>query len=142
MVSARGCLFHTTFLDSRTLSLVDSPEPEPVHATPITMKMTTPLGPPPHRPLNPIPRSEEHYRPCRQLLIFGNGDMGQLGLGTLVLDVITRPRMHAWFESVSQGDLLGTEVGAGVECVCTGGMHSLVIDELGRVRVVFYVILF
>ena len=53
-----------------------------------------------------------------------------------------RPRMHAWFESVSQGDLLGTEVGAGVECVCTGGMHSLVIDELGRVRVVFYVISF
>ena len=68
--------------------------------------------------------------------------MGQFGLGTTVMGEISRPRLHAWFESVSQGDLLGTEVGAGVECVCTGGMHSLVIDELGRVRVVFYVISF
>ena len=54
MVSESSVYSTRPFLGSHTLSLVDSPEPEPVHATPITMKMTTPLGPPPHRPLNPI----------------------------------------------------------------------------------------
>ena len=59
--------------------------------------------------------------------------MNQLGLGTTVTGEITRPRLHAWFESASHGGILGEEEGAGVEFVYAGGMHTLAIDELGRV---------
>ena len=31
--------------------------------------------------------------------MFGNGDMGQLGLGPDTLDEIPRPRLHAWYVS-------------------------------------------
>ena len=60
--------------------------------------------------------------------------MGQFGLGTSVTGDISKPRLHAWFEAAAQNDTLGSEVGAGIEQVCAGGMHTLAIDELGKVR--------
>ncbi|KLO20338.1 RCC1/BLIP-II protein [Schizopora paradoxa] len=88
---------------------------------------------PPRRPLNDLPCPPLHHRPASQVLIFGNGDMGQFGLGTSVTGDISKPRLHAWFEAAAQNDTLGSEVGAGVEQVCAGGMHTLAIDELGKV---------
>ncbi|KAG8934737.1 hypothetical protein FRC02_009318 [Tulasnella sp. 418] len=83
-------------------------------------------------PLNPLPGQKSHPRPPRQLFVFGNGDMGQFGLGTDTLGDITRPRLHKWFDEAVRNGTLGGE-GAGLEAVAVGGMHSLVIDELGRV---------
>lgn len=60
--------------------------------------------------------------------------MGQLGLGTTVMNEQSSPKLHAWFESAIAGGVLGEEEGAGIERVAAGGMHTLVIDELGRVR--------
>ena len=85
------------------------------------------------RPLNIIPGPRPHSRPTHQLLIFGNGEMGQLGLGTEVQQTFSIPKLHAWFESAIAGGILGDEEGAGLERICAGGMHTLVIDELGRV---------
>ncbi len=81
----------------------------------------------------------------------GNGDMGQFGLGAdtvsspaqhtaIALNFLTvsqlgdiaRPRLHTWFEEAVEGGKLGG-VEAGLEVVCAGGMHSLVIDEAGKV---------
>ena len=49
-----------------------------------------------------------------------------------MLDEITRPRLHAWFEEAIQNGILGGD-GAGLETACAGGMHTLAVDELGRV---------
>jgi regulator of chromosome condensation len=35
-------------------------------------------------------------KPRKAVFMFGNGDMGQLGLGPDTLDEIPRPRIHAW----------------------------------------------
>lgn len=50
-----------------------------------------------------------------------------------------RPRLHKWFESATKGGLLGGEE-AGVEKVCAGGMHSLALDEAGRVSVLIIIV--
>ncbi|KAF8527766.1 regulator of chromosome condensation 1/beta-lactamase-inhibitor protein II [Gautieria morchelliformis] len=68
----------------------------------------------------------------RLCFVFGTGDFGQFGLGTETLGEISRPRLHAWFETAAKGDILGSE-GAGVEKICAGGMHTLAIDEAGKV---------
>lgn len=61
--------------------------------------------------------------------MFGNGDMGQHGLGTEALDEIKRPRKHGWVaEKIAKGDL-----GAGgLEQIIAGGMHTLAIDSNGK----------
>lgn len=40
-------------------------------------------------------------KPQKVVFMFGNGDMGQLGLGPDTLDEIPRPRVHAWSVPVS-----------------------------------------
>jgi regulator of chromosome condensation len=92
----------------------------------------------------------------------GNGDMGQLGMGTDETNELRRPKLHPWFEENSQmptkeektveqdtpaenGDASGEKKEAtstqteptlgklGVEDVACGGMHSLVVDSNGKV---------
>ncbi|KIJ49704.1 hypothetical protein M422DRAFT_777621 [Sphaerobolus stellatus SS14] len=82
--------------------------------------------------INAVPTAASHPRPPRLCWIFGTGDFGQFGLGTETLGEITRPRLHAWFESATQKDILGSQ-GAGIERIAAGGMHTLVIDEAGKV---------
>lgn len=67
----------------------------------------------------------------REMFVFGNGDMGQHGLGTEVLDEIKRPRRHVGIaKSVEEGKL-GP---GGLEVIAAGGMHTLAIDSNGQVR--------
>ncbi|GAA5957827.1 hypothetical protein JCM3765_003780 [Sporobolomyces pararoseus] len=67
----------------------------------------------------------------RSIFVFGTGDMGQHGLGTSTLDEIKRPRRHLIVQDkIDQSDE-GFEGGVG-ELVC-GGMHTLCIDNLGKV---------
>jgi alpha-tubulin suppressor-like RCC1 family protein len=47
---------------------------------------------------------------------------------------LRRPRLHAGFELAMMTGMLGDKPGAGIERASAGGMHSLVIDEAGRVR--------
>ena len=88
--------------------------------------------------MNPLQEPVPHIRPALEVFIFGNGDMGQLGLGTDFLQEIPRPRRHVWFESAVKSGILGADgddnsEGAGVEKIYAGGMHTLVVDEAGRV---------
>ncbi|KDQ13965.1 hypothetical protein BOTBODRAFT_110732 [Botryobasidium botryosum FD-172 SS1] len=85
-------------------------------------------------PFNPLPTLPAHTRPPLQLFIFGNGDSGQFGLGTdaAMMGEFARPRLHTWFDEAIKEGKLGEE-GAGVESVAAGGMHTLVIDEAGKV---------
>ncbi|KAL5484939.1 hypothetical protein ACEPAI_7581 [Sanghuangporus weigelae] len=89
------------------------------------------------RPMNTLPRPASHPRPAKQLFICGSGAFGQLGMGSTeeAMTELHRPRLHVWFEIAVQGEshMLGAERGAGIECAVAGGMHSLAIDELGRV---------
>ncbi|GAA5842643.1 hypothetical protein JCM11251_007749 [Rhodosporidiobolus azoricus] len=83
---------------------------------------------PPSAGLTEVPSAEVAPR---AVFIFGTGDMGQLGLGTEMLDEIKRPRRHVGF----QGKIDREEEGwkKGVADLMCGGMHSLVIDSDGRV---------
>lgn len=67
---------------------------------------------------------------AREMFVFGNGDMGQHGLGTEALDEIKRPRRHAWVAKANEEGKLGK---GGLEMIAAGGMHSLAIDSTGRV---------
>ncbi|GJJ06239.1 hypothetical protein Clacol_000429 [Clathrus columnatus] len=82
--------------------------------------------------INTVPEPASHPRPPRLAFVFGSGDFGQFGLGTETLGEIARPRLHAWFETAAKNNTLGSE-GAGLETICAGGMHSLAIDEAGKV---------
>lgn len=50
-----------------------------------------------------------------------------------VLGDISRPRLHTWFKEAIDAGALGSEVGAGVDALCAGGMHTLAVDEAGKV---------
>ncbi|KZV91503.1 RCC1/BLIP-II protein [Exidia glandulosa HHB12029] len=93
-----------------------------------TLNGTSSIGQP---TLNEIPACASHPRPSRRLFVFGGSEMGVLGLGVLPNN-ITRPRLHAWFEDAVAKGILGGD-GAGVETAAAGGMHTLVIDEAGKV---------
>ncbi|KAI5476530.1 regulator of chromosome condensation [Pseudohyphozyma bogoriensis] len=70
---------------------------------------------------------------ARTAFVFGNGDMGQHGLGTEdnVLCEIKRPRPQKWFEEAIAEKKEGWE--NGIADVVAGGMHTLAVDGLGRV---------
>lgn len=67
----------------------------------------------------------------REMFVFGNGDMGQHGLGTDALDEIKRPRRHVGIAKWIEEGKLGT---GALEVVAAGGMHTLAIDSSGQVR--------
>jgi regulator of chromosome condensation len=83
--------------------------------------------------INELQQPASHPRPARLCFVFGTGDFGQFGLGTETLGEISRPRLHAWFAAAAKGDILGSQ-GAGVEKICAGGMHTLAVDEAGKVK--------
>ncbi|CAE6436863.1 unnamed protein product [Rhizoctonia solani] len=101
--------------------------------SPRTPRRLPQLPPVKKPPFNPLPTAHAPIRPAMQLFVFGNGDMGQFGLGTAVLGDISRPRQHAWFKEAMEAGLLGTGPGAGIDALCAGGMHTLVVDEVGKV---------
>lgn len=85
----------------------------------------------------PSPIVEYQHGPVvqREMFVFGNGDMGQHGLGTEALDEIKRPRRHAWVAKACEDGKLGN---GGLEMVAAGGMHSLAIDSTGRVSIICF----
>ncbi|KAG8730591.1 hypothetical protein FRC11_006336 [Ceratobasidium sp. 423] len=104
-----------------------------VPRSPRTPRKLAQLPPVKKPPFNSLPTARAPTRPAMQLFVFGNGDMGQFGLGTGVLGDISRPRQHAWFKEAIETGTLGTGPGAGIDALCAGGMHTLVADEAGRV---------
>jgi regulator of chromosome condensation len=77
----------------------------------------------------PLPPSSDG---ANELFVFGNGDMGQHGLGTDAIDEIKRPRLHVWVAEKNRSETLGK---GGIESIAAGGMHTLAIDSTGRVSV-------
>ncbi|GAA5918762.1 hypothetical protein JCM1841_006285 [Sporobolomyces salmonicolor] len=67
----------------------------------------------------------------RAVFVFGNGDMGQHGLGVDVLDEIKRPRRQATVQKKIDEREQGWE--GGVADLVAGGMHTLAVDGEGRV---------
>ncbi|WVO15614.1 hypothetical protein L204_103274 [Cryptococcus depauperatus] len=87
--------------------------------------------------VNAIPGIPSIKIPHNALFVWGTGDQGQFGLGPDELDEIGRPKLHAWFEEqIKEGKLSrdGQPGTGGLEQVYCGGMHTLAIDEGGRVR--------
>ncbi|CAE6441834.1 unnamed protein product [Rhizoctonia solani] len=86
----------------------------------------------PGETLNSVPAIPEHPRPAYQILIFGNGDSSQFGMGPDATGEYPRPKMQKFFKTASDEGKLGGE-GAGVEMLAAGGLHTLAIDEAGKV---------
>ncbi|KAK0482063.1 regulator of chromosome condensation 1/beta-lactamase-inhibitor protein II [Armillaria luteobubalina] len=82
--------------------------------------------------LNPLPAPIETKRPGLQLFAWGAGNFGQFGMGPDVLGELDKPRKHSWAEKQMQEGAFGAEA-AGLEAVAAGGMHSLFIDESGKI---------
>ncbi|KAF8706816.1 chromosome condensation (RCC1) repeat, partial [Rhizoctonia solani] len=82
--------------------------------------------------LNSVPAIPDHPRPAYQILVFGNGDSSQFGMGPNATGEYPRPRMQKFFKTASDEGKLGGE-GAGVESLAAGGLHTLAIDEAGKV---------
>ncbi|KAG8693775.1 hypothetical protein FRC09_010302 [Ceratobasidium sp. 395] len=82
--------------------------------------------------LNSVPAIPEHPRPAYQMLVFGNGDSSQFGMGPDATGEYPRPKMQKFFKTASDEGKLGGE-GAGVESLAAGGLHTLVVDEAGKV---------
>jgi regulator of chromosome condensation len=83
--------------------------------------------------LNPLPVAPQHQRPSLQLFVWGATDFGQCGLGAETRGEISKPKRSTWAESkMGEGAFGGA--GAGLESIASGGMHSLFVDETGKVR--------
>ncbi|KII87996.1 hypothetical protein PLICRDRAFT_162924 [Plicaturopsis crispa FD-325 SS-3] len=87
-------------------------------------------------PLNPVPSIPLHARPALQLWVWGDGGCGQFGLGHDTMNTnqtdFPKPRRNWWVDEQIQAGTFGA-VGAGVESIAAGGMHTLFIDESGKV---------
>ncbi|KAG0152556.1 hypothetical protein CROQUDRAFT_650002 [Cronartium quercuum f. sp. fusiforme G11] len=66
----------------------------------------------------------------KTMLIFGSGDMGQMGLGPEKLDDIKKPVIHALVAELTREQKLGH---SGPETVACGGMHSVLVDGEGKI---------
>jgi regulator of chromosome condensation len=100
-------------------------------------KPTEPAGPPVPlvytNPLNPLPTPSEHARPAALLYYWGAGNFGQFGMGPDILDEFGKPKKHTWVEKGIEEGKFG-EKGAGIEAAAAGGLHTMFLDEKGRVN--------
>jgi regulator of chromosome condensation len=109
---------------------------------PAAKKPRVKLSPVPEAPAAPVPQQKPYFnplptpppkaRPGLQLFAWGAGNFGQFGMGPDVLGELDKPKKSAWVEQQMQEGIFG-EVGAGLESVVGGGLHSLFIDEKGTV---------
>ncbi|KAF9006522.1 regulator of chromosome condensation 1/beta-lactamase-inhibitor protein II [Cyathus striatus] len=87
----------------------------------------------PQKPyFNPLPSPPEKHRPGLVLFAWGAGNFGQFGMGPDVLDELDKPKRSVWVEQQIEKGSFG-EVGAGLESIVGGGLHSIMIDEKGVV---------
>ncbi|TFK24771.1 RCC1 domain-containing protein [Coprinopsis marcescibilis] len=82
--------------------------------------------------LNPLPKSPVPSRPALTVFIWGASDSGQLGLGER-MDEVPRPKPHPWVKENILKGTFGTEPGAGIVTVTSGGLHTYLLDEAGNV---------
>lgn len=95
---------------------------------------TVPEAPVQTKPyFNPLPPAPKHERPGLLLFAWGAGNFGQFGMGPDFLGEQDKPKRSVWAEQQIQTGTFG-EIGAGLESIVAGGLHSLFIDEKGTVR--------
>ncbi|KAF5387661.1 hypothetical protein D9615_000590 [Tricholomella constricta] len=107
---------------------------QPLKRQPSAKLASIPEGPVPQlKPYyNPLPAPPEPKRPGLQLFVWGAGNFGQFGMGPDVLGELDKPKRNQWIEEQIEEGTFG-EVGAGIESVVAGGLHTLFIDEKGTV---------
>ncbi|KAF9247402.1 regulator of chromosome condensation 1/beta-lactamase-inhibitor protein II [Melanogaster broomeanus] len=82
---------------------------------------------------NPLPTPPaQHPRPPNQLFVWGAGNFGQFGMGPDILDEFSFPKRNTWVDQKIKEGAFGSE-GAGLEAIAAGGLHTLLIDEKGKI---------
>jgi alpha-tubulin suppressor-like RCC1 family protein len=89
--------------------------------------------------MNQVPVFPAPVRPAGQLFVWGCGDFGQFGLGPMMLREFAKQKVHPWAKQKMHEGVFGAGPGPGpgIIAVAAGGMHSLFIDENGKVRVLY-----
>ncbi|EAU90988.1 RCC1 domain-containing protein [Coprinopsis cinerea okayama7 len=72
-------------------------------------------------------------RPSPLVWVWGATDSGQLGLGENYNSEVPKPRRHPWAEQQISEGTFGSEPGAGILSVTSGGLHTYLLDEKGRI---------
>ena len=85
-------------------------------------------------PINAIPEFPAKMVPPAQIFIWGTGNFGQFGMGPSHLDELSKPTRNTWVEEKIAQGVFGSGPGSGIVGVAAGGLHSLLIDEIGTVR--------
>lgn len=85
--------------------------------------------------LNPIPTIPAVPHPPARLFGWGAGNFGQFAEGHDNTGEVGKPRRNKWVEERIEQDVFGPNNG-GLECIESGGMHSLLLDERGTVSIV------
>ncbi|KAG6807900.1 hypothetical protein H0H92_006078 [Tricholoma furcatifolium] len=96
-------------------------------------KLATITEAPVQRPyFNPLPSPPLAKQPGLQLFVWGAGNFGQFGTGPDDLGQHDKPRRNRWVEEKIKEGAFGA-VGAGIESIAGGGLHTLFIDEKGTI---------
>jgi regulator of chromosome condensation len=85
-------------------------------------------------PVNALPLAEDPIRPCLQLFYCSESGDGQHGFGPGAPELgFPKFRRNPKVEANSEAGAYGA-VGAGPQTVAAGGLHTLLVDEAGKVR--------
>jgi hypothetical protein len=73
------------------------------------------------------------------MFVWGAGNFGQFGMGTAFLGDYDKPTRNKLVEEkITQGTFGGE--GAGIESVASGGLHTLFVDEAGKVSFLYFLV--
>ncbi|PPQ65585.1 hypothetical protein CVT26_000534 [Gymnopilus dilepis] len=120
---------------SKTAATKAAAEPAPKKArklSPVREKEEAPVNVQLKPYFNPLPTPPEKKRPGLLPFAWGTGNFGQFGMGPDVLDELPKPKRNMWAEAEMEKNTFGEDKG-GMESVASGGLHTIFIDENGKV---------
>jgi regulator of chromosome condensation len=84
--------------------------------------------------MNALPIAPVHSRPCLRLFFCGATDSNQHGFGSDAPSLgCPKLKRNTKVEASGEAGTYG-DAGAGPEIIAAGGLHTLFVDEEGRVR--------
>jgi hypothetical protein len=81
--------------------------------------------------LNALPTIPHHVRPTSRVFVWGTGNFGQFGMGSNRTGEYGKPQQNMLVENMIESGDFGE--GLGGEYITSGGIHTIFVNERGRV---------